>query len=758
MKRDLYLPLSTFAALSLLAAMPARAQEAAGSDPIPYTRTIRVEPSDNEAMIVEKAAHVVPSANQLAALDRGFIAFVHFGPNTFTRREWGTGSEDPALFALKNLDTDQWCAAMKAAGMKMVILTVKHHDGFVMWQSRYTRHGIMSSPFMGGKGDVAKSLSQSCQKYGLKFGIYLSPADLYQMESATGLYGNESQYTLRTIPRAVEGRPFANKKSFQFKVDDYNEYFLNQLFELLTEYGPISEVWFDGAHPKHKGNQQYNYRAWKELIHTLAPQAAVFGREDIRWCGNEGGSTRSTEWNVIPYQANPDTMNVFMDRTDTDLGSNEALYKWEKPFFLHYQPGEIDTSIRNGWFYRDDSAQQVRSADDVFDIYERSAGGNAILLLNVPANREGRLSPRDVECLQEVGRRIKATYGTNLLQGSNAPVALMDSDLNSYIEMTPQSELVITTPQPVTLNRLCLQESIALRGERVSRFAVDAMIDGAWKEIATATNIGFRRTLRFNAVTTSQWRIRLIDCRATAALASVSGHYYKERPPMLVAHRDAAGMVTLWQKGSDFQWNGTDTRGLSPIDARYKVYYTTDGTMPTPNSYLYTGPFKLTNRTLNAISYRGDEEGAVCTETYGLSHEGWQVTAGSSDDAHAASASIDADSRTYWSSREGSSDQSLTIDLGAIHRLTGICYTPQVENGNGMVEKGCIYVSKDGKKWKKQAIFDFGNLINDPTPRTFNFVLPVKSRWVKIEPLVIAGGGSHASVAELDFFADEEGY
>lgn len=197
---------------------------------MPVRNTIKIEASDSKETIIEKASHVVPTANQLSALHNEFIAFIHFGPNTFTRMEWGNGMEDPKVFDLKELDTDQWCEAIKAAGMKMVILTVKHHDGFVLWQSRYTTHGIMSSNFRNGKGDVLKDLSESCRKYGLKLGVYLSPADLFQIEHPQGLYGNLSKYTKRTIPRQVEGRPFSNKTTFQFEVDDYNEYFLNQLF------------------------------------------------------------------------------------------------------------------------------------------------------------------------------------------------------------------------------------------------------------------------------------------------------------------------------------------------------------------------------------------------------------------------------------------------------------------------------------------------------------------------------------------------
>lgn len=383
--------------------------------------------------------------------------------------------EDPCVFDLKALDTDQWCRAMKAAGMKMVIFTAKHHDGFVLWQSRYTTHGIMSTGFRDGKGDVLKDLSASCRKYGLKLGIYLSPADLYQIETPEGLYGNLSQYTRRVIPREVPGRPFANKTTFEFELDDYNEYFMNQLFELLTEYGPIHEVWLDGAHPKQKGGQKYNYAAWKKLIHTLVPEAVVFGREDVRWCGNESGRTRSTEWNVIPYAENPDTLSHFHDMTNEDLGSREALAKGK---YLHYQQAETNTSIREGWFYRDDEHQQVRSADDVFDIYERAVGGNSTFLLNIPPNRDGQFSDRDVKVLEEVGKRITQTYGTNLLQGAKGASNLLDDDEATIEVMDEKGELVFETKQPVTVNRFRISEAVKQSGERVEAHALDAWIDG----------------------------------------------------------------------------------------------------------------------------------------------------------------------------------------------------------------------------------------------------------------------------------------
>ena len=480
-------------------------------------RTVPVTPDDSPEELIAKAVRVVPTQQQLHALDNAFIAFVHFGPNTFTGVEWGSGREDPAVFDLQSPDTDQWCAIFKDAGMKRVILTAKHHDGFVLWPSRYTTHGVASSPY---RGDVVKALAESCRKYGLEFGFYLSPADLYQMEAPDGLYGNGSQATLRTIPRPVPGRPFADPRTFSFEVDDYNEYFLNQLFELLTEYGPVSEVWFDGAHPRRKGGQQYNYLAWKELIRTLAPDAVVFGKEDLRWCGNEAGETRVSEWNVIPYAQDPETMNMFDDLTDADLGSRERLLAQPRPFWLHYQPAETDVSIRSGWFWRNDDEQAVRSADNVFDMYERAAGGNSILLLNVPPNRQGRISPRDSAVLADVGRRIRDTYSNDLLAGASEVIPGSKAVIPGSTGNLPTIEYEL--PLAIRFNRLAIREDLS-KGERVEAFALDVWEDG-WKEVAAGTNIGHCRILRFPEQNAARLRIRILSARAVPHISSVSAY------------------------------------------------------------------------------------------------------------------------------------------------------------------------------------------------------------------------------------------
>ncbi len=719
-----------------------------------FGNTIQVETNDSNDRIMEKAAHVIPTANQWSALQNEFIAFVHFGPNTFTQVEWGNGYEDPKVFDLKQLDTDQWCEAMKAAGMKMAVLTAKHHDGFVLWQSRYTTHGVMSSPFREGKGDIMKDLSESCRKYGIKLGVYLSPADLYQIESPEGLYGNLSKYTLRTIPREIPGRPFKNPTRFQFEVDDYNEYFLNQLFELLTEYGPIHEVWFDGAHPKRKGNQQYNYAAWRQLIRTLAPEAVVFGKEDIRWCGNEGGNTRTTEWNVIPYAEDPNTMNNFADLTANDLGSREALYKHPKPYYLHYQPAETNTSIRAGWFYSNDQTQKVRSTDDVFDIYERSVGSNSIFMLNIPPNREGLFPERDVKVLREVGERIRHTYGTNLLHNAKGPKEVLDSKTTTYtlLDKGPR-EIVLTLPKPVTLNRIVICEAITKYGERVEQHAVDAYIDGRWQEIAQATNIGHKRILRVPEVSTDRLRVRVTACRLSPAISSISAHYYHTRPPMLEARRSMEGYVSIEPLRPDFHWNANQQNSAKNLSSGFKVYYTTDGTEPTPASTEYKEPFRLENGELKAISYLNAEQGALYSERFGLMKQDWKLLSVSSEtEKHTAITAFDENPGSYWLTKEEPAPHFISIDLGKVQVLNGFAYTPQRRNGEGMVEEGLFQTSADGITWQEAERFEFGNLINDPTKRFHYFKRPVTTRYIRLEVTRIAGGGKTASIAELDLF------
>jgi len=493
--------------------------------------------------LIRKAVEVRPSARQLVWQQLEFIGFVHFGVNTFTGREWGTGDEDPKIFNPEKLDTDQWCRMMKAAGMKQVILTAKHHDGFCLWQTRYTTHSVASSNWRDCKGDVLRELVESCRKYGLKVGVYLSPADLYQIENSAGLYGNLSNYSERVIPRPVPGRPFKDPRTFKYVVDDYNEYFMNQLFELLTEYGRIHEVWFDGAHPKRKGGQKYTYQQWYDLIRTLQPGAVIFGKgPDLRWCGNEAGNARAAEWSVIPIDA-PQDKFTWPDMTAQDLGSLDKLQQvLDKGGYLHWYPAETDTSIRHGWFWRDEQ-QRVKTTEEILDIWFNCVGGNSVLLLNIPPNSDGLFAERDCKVLTEVGQYLSETFKTNLAAGAKAtasttrgkgfePANVLDGDTDTCWmppDWTTEADLTITLAGERTFNVIMFQEQIRDFGQRIAKFAVDVQQDGKWQQVAEGQTVGYKRICRFPDITERKVRIRILDSRVCPTIANV-GLYHA--PPV----------------------------------------------------------------------------------------------------------------------------------------------------------------------------------------------------------------------------------
>ena len=319
----------------------------------------------------ERLVEVRPSKRQLDFQDTEFYAFVHFTVNTYTDKEWGDGTEDPAIFDPVDFDAKQWVDAVKSAGMRGLILTCKHHDGFCLWQSKLTDHSVASSPFRGGKGDIVGEVAKACAKGGIKFGVYLSPWD-------------------RNCPLYGMGK-------------EYDDYFVGQLTELLTNYGEVFSVWFDGAcgeGPNGK-KQYYDWERYYATIRELQPNACInVCGPDIRWCGNEAGFTRPSEWSVVPKRTK-DTEKVaslsqqaddteFRQREihahDLDLGSREIL---ENETELIWYPAEVNTSIRPGWFYHEYEDDKVRSLDDMIHVYNNSVGGNATFLLNIPPTRSG---------------------------------------------------------------------------------------------------------------------------------------------------------------------------------------------------------------------------------------------------------------------------------------------------------------------------------------------------------------------------------
>ncbi len=446
---------------------------------------IAIRPADSPADIIRKAAHVVPSPRQLRWQELELTAFFHFGINTFTDREWGDGKEDLSLFNPTQLDAGQWVRVAKAAGIRQVILTAKHHDGFCLWPSKYTDHTIAHTPYKNGHGDIVKEFADACHEYGMGMGLYLSPWD-----RNSAFYGDSAKY---------------------------NELFLHWLTELLTQYGKVDEVWFDGANgegPNGK-KQVYAFEAWFHLIRRLQPQAAIaIMGPDVRWVGTETGEGRLTEWSVLPVNARQEesiAANSQKDQTfaplgnlmDQDLGSREQLMNAKG---LIWYPAETDVSIRPGWFYHAKEDSLVRTPKGLMDLYFSSVGRNSVLLLNIPPNRQGLISDADIRSLRGWRRRMDSTFGVDLGAG-----AVMKRE-SMMIGMTLAKER--------TFDVLSLQEDIHV-GQRVERWGFDVEDNGDWKEVASGTTIGYKRLLRFPPVKARRVRLRILSSRLNPVIAEI---------------------------------------------------------------------------------------------------------------------------------------------------------------------------------------------------------------------------------------------
>lgn len=519
---------------------------------------IAIEPSDDMDRIVAKAAGVVPTPEQLAWQRQEVLAFTHFGMNTFTDREWGSGAEDPAWFAPTALDVDQWMRAYRAAGAKLVMLTVKHHDGFVLYPTRYSRHSVAASPWwrlpdgtVNPAGDVFGRYARAARAAGLKVGVYLSPSDgaehphdwhaeyvrrIRDKEAAGsplsmaeqvmledgdrtpgghGRYGNGSPAVPTTIPSLGPGR-------FQFTVDDYNAYYLNQIYELLTEYGPIDEFWLDGANPWAEAGltEDYDFAAWFRLIHALSPHTLVNeGPRGFRWVGNEAGVAREDEWSPTPYTGDPATgygqrlvVGGWPDgATAPDLGSRARLAD-PAVRYLSWMPAEADVSIRPGWFHH--AGETPKTAARLVDLYRRSAGRNSVLLLNVPPNRQGRLDDADVTELTTFGDVIRRTYRPEQVRQLHwrPPHGATTGDLVLDLDGRQRFDQVV------------LGEGVE-QGQRVEAFTVDAWTGTRWRQIADGGTIGNRRILVLpGPVHTDRLRVRVLQSRAMPLITSIGLH------------------------------------------------------------------------------------------------------------------------------------------------------------------------------------------------------------------------------------------
>lgn len=449
----------------------------------------------------------VPTAAQMAWHEMETNAFIHFTTNTFTGKEWGFGDEKETIFNPDQLDAGQWARVLKETGFKTMILTCKHHDGFCLWPSKFTEHSVKNSPYKNGQGDVVKEASEAAKKYGLNFGVYLSPWDR-----------NHADY----------GTPA------------YIEYYRNQLKELFANYGKITEMWFDGANGgdgyyggkrdvrKINGATYYDWPGTIKMIEKIAPHILFFSDAGphLRWVGNERGVAGETNWNTIT----PDTLFAGKSGIESLLNSgSENGTNWI--------PAEVDVSIRPGWFYHASEDAKVKTPEQLFDIYLTSVGRGSTLLLNIPPDKRGLFNEIDVKALKGFKNLLQKELSNNLARhakvtASNyrgkakifAPSNITDENRQTYWatddEVTTGS-FEIGLNNPTLVKYLMLQEYIQL-GQRVKSFTIEAWKDGKWQQVAGATTIGYKRILKIEPITTNKIRVNIIASKASPVISNLA--------------------------------------------------------------------------------------------------------------------------------------------------------------------------------------------------------------------------------------------
>ena len=452
-----------------------------------YEKHVAFPADATAAEKIEMASRLVPTPQQLEWQRMELTAFLHFGVNTFTGREWGDGTEDPAIFNPTSLDCEQWVRTLKESGFKMAIITAKHHDGFCLWPTKTTRHSVASSSWKGGKGDVVRELRDACKKYGIKFGVYLSPWD-----RNASCYGDSPAY---------------------------NQFFIEQLTELLTNYGEVHEVWFDGANgegPNGK-KQIYDWDAILKTIRRLQPKAvtAIMG-DDVRWVGNEKGIGRETEWSAtaltpgIYPRSGEQNKELGIFGKAKDLGGRDIVARATE---LFWYPSEVDVSIRPGWFYHADQDKQVKSLNHLTDIYFKSVGYNSVLLLNIPPDLRGLINENDVQRLKEFSSYLKKTFARNYVLKGNEAWHGTSGTVRQY-----------DIQKDALVNAFMIQEDIS-KGQRVESFLVEAYKDGSWIHMAEGTTVGYKRLVRFSDTRPERIRVTIRSARGVANVAAVSLFY-----------------------------------------------------------------------------------------------------------------------------------------------------------------------------------------------------------------------------------------
>lgn len=650
----------------------------------------------------------VPSPQQVSWQQLEYYMFIHFGPNTFTDVEWGQGDEDPGVFNPSQLDARQWARIAKAAGMKAIIITAKHHDGFCLWPSEYSTHTVRESPWKDGQGDVLKELSEACKEFGLKFGVYLSPWDM-----------NHPSY----------GTP------------EYNEIFAKTLDEVLSNYGEVFEQWFDGANgegPNGK-KQVYDWPMFHEVVYRNQPEAIIFSDvgPGCRWVGNESGFAGETNWSTLNTKGFEP--GIHAPKREVLNEGNEDGEEWV--------PAESDVSIRPGWFYSPSTDDKVKSLDHLLKIYYASVGRNSNLLLNVPIDRRGLIHPADSARLMEFREVLDESFRENLAKGKKVEASeargnsfkagnLTDGDYDTYWttkDGTSQASFTLDLAREEEINRVVLQEYIPL-GQRVRKFNVEVWNGKEFELIDQQTTIGYKRILMFPSLTTSKIRVNILESKAAPVIAELQVYKAPEMLALPEIKRDENGKVEI------------DNRSLDAV-----ITYTTDGSEPDYQATRYNESFDFSEGgTIKAKAFinRGQKGSATITKDFDVAPIGWTVISASSEaPGFESQRAIDANPDTYWhTAKEGPQvvPHEIIVDLGKEQIIQGFYYTPYQQSASstsGTIYQYSFLVSEDGNHWKKVVDHGtFANIKNNPIQQRVRFDESFKCRYIKLI--------SHASVNE----------
>ena len=646
----------------------------------------------------------IPTQEQIDWHKLETYAFVHFGLNTYNDLEWGYGNTQVSTFNPTELDCEQWVKTLKQCGMKGVILTAKHHDGFCLWQTKTTDYSIANSPYKNGKGDMVKELSDACKKHGLKFGLYLSPWD---------------------------------RNHAQYGYEDYVEVYHNQIDELTSNYGDLFEFWFDGANGGNgyyggtnesrsiNAKEYYDYERARDTILKRHPNAMIFGGtcQTIRWVGNEQGWAGDTDWCMINPEKDNDTKHL-------NHGSANGT---------HWIPAEVDVSIRPGWFYHKREDHQVKSITQLTDIYYRSVGHNANLLLNFPINLDGKIPALDSLRAIEWHNVISNDLKDNLLKDAKVNVDnersrkfkaenVIDDNWETYWATEDDynfGTISFTFDNPVKMNRVVLQEYIPL-GQRVSDFYMEGELNGKWFKINsfdTLSTIGYKRIVRFNTVELDKLIIYFEESRGPLCINNIEAYC----APILLTEPNISRNYDNYVK-------------IEASDKDAAIFYTTDGSNPDENSSRYEKPFIYNkNGVIKAISYdqESKSKSAVAIKELDLSHDFFNII----EPKEGSKKIIDAN---VYSTMYINNNEALTIEFNEEQTICGFRYTPnQSRDASRHIVDYELYI--DGKNVKSGT---FGNIKNNPIEQVVRFE-EVKGKTVTFIPTRNTDDSRNCGIAEF---------